>query len=60
MTLLRQLNQTTGKTLVISLHEVEFAVKYCDRIIGLRQGKIQFDAPADQVSDAMLADLYRM
>ncbi|PZO42596.1 MAG: ABC transporter ATP-binding protein [Shackletoniella antarctica] len=60
MTLLRQLNQTTGKTLVISLHEVEFAVKYCDRIIGLRQGKIQFDAPAAQVSDAMLADLYRM
>lgn len=60
MELLRQLNQTTGKTLVISLHEVEFAVKYCDRIIGLRQGKIQFDAPVEQVSDAMLADLYRM
>ena len=60
MTLLRQLSDTTGKTLVISLHEVEFAVKYCDRIIGLRQGEIQFDVPADRVSEAMLADLYRM
>nr|WP_278003679.1 phosphonate ABC transporter ATP-binding protein [Nodosilinea sp. TSF1-S3] len=60
MALLRQLSETTGKTLVISLHEVEFAVKYCDRIIGLRQGKILFDAPATQVSDAMMASLYQL
>ncbi|WP_228037620.1 phosphonate ABC transporter ATP-binding protein [Nodosilinea sp. LEGE 06152] len=58
--LLRQLSETTGKTLVISLHEVEFAVKYCDRIIGLRQGQILFDAPTEQVSDAMLASLYQL
>ncbi|MGB3202668.1 MAG: phosphonate ABC transporter ATP-binding protein [Nodosilinea sp.] len=60
MDLLRQLSETTGKTLVISLHEVEFAVKYCDRIIGLRQGQILFDAPAHKVSDAMMASLYQL
>ncbi|WP_228053686.1 phosphonate ABC transporter ATP-binding protein [Nodosilinea sp. LEGE 07298] len=60
MDLLRQLSETTGKTLVVSLHEVEFAVKYCDRIIGLRQGQILFDAPATQVSDAILAKLYQL
>jgi phosphonate transport system ATP-binding protein len=60
MDLLRQLSETTGKTLVISLHEVEFAVKYCDRIIGLRQGQILFDAPANQVSDGMMASLYQL
>lgn len=60
MDLLRQLSETTGKTLVISLHEVEFAVKYCDRIIGLRQGQILFDAPATEVSEAMMADLYQL
>jgi phosphonate transport system ATP-binding protein len=60
MALLHQLSATTGKTLVISLHEVEFAVQYCDRIVALRQGKILFDAPASQVTDAMLADLYRL
>ncbi|WP_035985166.1 phosphonate ABC transporter ATP-binding protein [Leptolyngbya sp. KIOST-1] len=60
MDLLRQLNETTGKTLVISLHEVEFAVKYCDRIIGLRQGEVLFDTPSTQVSDAMLASLYHL
>lgn len=60
MDLLRQLSETTGKTLVISLHEVEFAVKYCDRIIGLRQGQILFDAPAPEVSAAMMANLYQL
>ncbi|MGB3312739.1 MAG: phosphonate ABC transporter ATP-binding protein [Nodosilinea sp.] len=60
MDLLRQLSETTGKTLVISLHEVEFAVKYCDRIIGLRQGQILFDAPTSQVSDAMMVSLYQL
>ncbi len=60
MDLLRQLSETTGKTLVISLHEVEFAVKYCDRIIGLRQGQILFDAPATEVSKAMMTDLYHL
>ncbi|MEP0908807.1 phosphonate ABC transporter ATP-binding protein [Leptolyngbya subtilissima ST-M1] len=60
MDLLRQLSETTGKTLVISLHEVEFAVKYCDRIVGLRQGQILFDAPATEVSEAMMTDLYHL
>ncbi|WP_051158474.1 phosphonate ABC transporter ATP-binding protein [Nodosilinea nodulosa] len=60
MDLLRQLSESTGKTLVISLHEVEFAVKYCDRIIGLRQGQILFDSAAAQVSSAMLNQLYQL
>lgn len=60
MDLLRQLSQTTGKTLIMSLHEVEFAVAYCDRIIGLRQGQILFDAPANQVNDEMMTELYKI
>jgi phosphonate transport system ATP-binding protein len=60
MTLLRRLSDTTGKTLVLSLHEVDFAVKYCDRIIGLRQGQIQFDTPAHQVSESMMTALYQL
>ena len=60
MDLLRYLNQTTGKTLVISLHDVEFAVRYCDRIIGLRQGQILFDAPTPAVTSAMMTALYQL
>jgi len=49
-----------GKTLVASVHSVDLARKYFDRLIGLRNGAVQFDLSCDQVSDGMLADLYEL
>lgn len=60
MDLLRQLNQDTGKTLVTSLHALEFARNYYQRIIGLRQGRILFDTPTEDLSETMIEELYRM
>ncbi|RZA36456.1 MAG: ATP-binding cassette domain-containing protein [Lysobacteraceae bacterium] len=45
-------------TLVCSLHQVEMARAHFPRLVGLRAGRIVFDAPRDQVSDAMIAALY--
>jgi phosphonate transport system ATP-binding protein len=58
MDLLRDLTIAQARTLVVSLHTLEFAQSHCQRLIGLRQGRIVFDAPTEQVTDAMLADLY--
>ncbi len=60
MDLLRLMNQQTGKTLVISLHAIEFAHSHCQRIIGLRQGRVLFDAPPPEVSPEMVEALYRI
>lgn len=60
MDLLRQLSQDTGKTLVTSLHAIEFARSHCDRIIGLRQGRILFDTPTQTLSDTMIEELYNL
>ncbi len=60
MDLLRDMSQQAGKTLVISLHAVEFARSHCDRAIGLRRGRIVFDAPVETVSEAAIAQLYRL
>ncbi len=60
MALLRDWCEQADKTLVVSLHEVAFAQRYCDRLIGLRQGQLVFDAPVDQVSDSMLQGLYQL
>lgn len=59
MDLLRQLCDRLGKTLVVSLHSVEFARSHCDRLIGLRQGRILFDAPTERVTPDMLNALYQ-
>ena len=58
MELLHWLSQTQGKTLVISLHDLAIARRYCDRLIGLRQGQIIFDASSGDVSDSKLKQLF--
>lgn len=59
MALLKELVVEAGKTLVVSLHSIDLARCYCDRIIGLRTGKLLFDAPAKAVSESMIEALYR-
>lgn len=46
-------------TLVCSLHQVELARAHFPRIVGLRDGSIVFDAASGDISDAMIAELYR-
>lgn len=49
---------TRRATLVCSLHQVDMARAYFPRLVGLRDGRIVFDAPREAVSDAMIAALY--
>lgn len=60
MELLTRLCQEHHKTLIVSLHAVEMALRYCDRIVGLRQGKIFFDRPTAAVSEVDLKMLYQL
>ena len=59
MDLLRDLTQAQGRTLVVSLHDIEFAKSHCQRIIGLQQGRIVFDLPTVDVTPEMWAAVYR-
>lgn len=45
-------------TLICTMHQVEVALARFARIVGLHHGRIAFDAPAAEVSDAMLRELY--
>ena len=58
LSLLRTICKTDGIAALVSLHQVEFAMTYGDRIIGLAQGHVVFDAPPDQVSDRDLEQIY--
>jgi phosphonate transport system ATP-binding protein len=59
MDLLSELCIGMGKTLVVSLHSVEFAFSHCQRMIGLRSGKVIFDASMDSITQTMIDELYR-
>lgn len=55
---LRQEAQLRNATLVCSLHQVDLAREQFARLVGLRDGRIVFDAPREEVSDTMIAELY--
>lgn len=45
MVLLRNINKTQNITILVSLHQIDFALRFCDRAIVLHQGKITYDGP---------------
>ena len=51
-------NEASGATLVASLHAVDLALHWFPRIVGMRAGQVLFDAPAADVTQAMLHELY--
>jgi phosphonate transport system ATP-binding protein len=58
MDLLRSLNEDHGLTAVVSLHQIDVAMKYCARTVALRDGRVVFDGPTDHLTPAVLRDLY--
>ena len=47
-----------GIALVVSLHQVDYATAYFDRVIAMNAGRVVFDGPASQINAAFLTELY--
>ena len=58
MDALRQINQEDGLTVVCNLHTLDTARNYCDRIIGMQDGRVVFDGTAAQLTDRMAREIY--
>jgi len=58
MELLAKMNRERGCTVVVSLHQVEFAIKYCARTVALHRGKVVYDGPSSALTPQLLGELY--
>ena len=58
MGILAEINQSEQAAVLVSLHQVEYARRYCPRTIAMRDGEIVFDGPSKQLSTAFLRDIY--
>ncbi|GJI98320.1 phosphonates import ATP-binding protein PhnC 1 [Duganella caerulea] len=56
---LRDEARARNATLICSLHQVDLALSHFPRIVGLRDGRIEFDLPRAQVTPDMIAALYQ-
>jgi phosphonate transport system ATP-binding protein len=58
MEMLRRVASETGLTVIATLHHVEFARRYADRVLGLRAGRLVFDGRAADLSDAAIDGIF--
>ena len=57
--ILKGISRERGIAVLCSLHQVDLAKRYADRIIGLRGGRIVYDGPAEGLTDQALDLIYR-
>jgi len=58
MELLVELNQRDGLGVIVTLHQVDYAIRYCERVVALKSGKIVYDGPATGLDTRTLIDIY--
>ena len=58
LSLLKKINKDFGTTILCNLHQVDLAIKYSDRLVGLLDGKIIFDEKSDNINEAYLKRIY--
>jgi phosphonate transport system ATP-binding protein len=56
--LLHGICRETGIAAIVSLHQVDLARRFADRIVGVARGSVVFDGPAERLDDATLNIVY--
>ena len=58
MEALRRIHEEDGRTVIANLHTLDTARRYCDRVIGMRDGRVVFDGTPEQLTTGAARDIY--
>jgi len=58
MQALRTIHEEDGRMVIANLHTLDTARRYCDRVIGMRDGRIVFDGTPDQLTTNVAREIY--
>ena len=58
MALIREIAADEGLTVICSLHQVDLALSWADRIVGLRHGQVVLDTATEGLSKAQVMEIY--
>lgn len=58
MNTLDRVNREDNVTVIVSLHQVDYARDYCARTIAMRDGAVVFDGPSTELTPEFLRELY--
>jgi phosphonate transport system ATP-binding protein len=59
LSLLKEISQRDGITVVVNLHQVDLAKRFADRVIGLNAGRLIFDGAPEALTRDRLAAIYQ-
>jgi phosphonate transport system ATP-binding protein len=59
MDLIADIAKRDGITVIMSLHQLDVARKYADRIIALSDGDVAFDGPPSKLTDAVIEKVFK-
>ena len=54
----KRINEDMNMSILINIHHVDLALKYANRVVGIRAGEIVYDGPASEVTPEVLANIY--
>ena len=54
-----RINKEYKISILLNIHHVDLALKYCDRVIGIRAGEIVFDGPASTITQEQIDEVYQ-
>ena len=60
MTLIREIASELGIPVLCNIHDVDLALDFCTRVIGLQDGYKKFDGPPSEIDKKVLAEIYAM
>mgnify|MGYP001379401290 CR=1 FL=1 len=55
---LRRIHEEDGRTVIANLHTLDTARRYCDRVIGMRDGKMVFDGSPEELTTDVAREIY--
>ncbi len=55
----RKINKENKITILINIHDVDLALKYCDRVIGINKGRIVYDGKSSDITKEILDKIYQ-
>ncbi|MCI3920133.1 phosphonate ABC transporter ATP-binding protein [Paenibacillus sp. TRM 82003] len=58
MELFAHLHAEERRLTILNLHDLELALRYCPRIVGLRDGRVVYDGPAEDVNEQVRRLIY--
>jgi phosphonate transport system ATP-binding protein len=58
MDALAKINREDGTTVLVSLHQVDVALRYCPRTVALHHGRVVYDGPSANLTPKLLHELY--